>query len=365
MTSTAVQRSSRETFRTRDYGYANARVRGMRARLFSREQLERLLEIEDIKLLVQELMNSEYAVDLEEALIRGRGAAEVDEALRANLVRTYAKVLHFLNDEAFTICSALLGRWDVFNLKTILRGKHLGLSVNEIQQGLMPVGVLSQSDLDGLLSAPDVRGVVELAVTWGIAQANALRSGMHEYTESGAISELELPIDRYYAEWAAMRLARQGSNYAIGRWMLAAQVDSVNLILVFRAARENLPADQASRYFVSGGSDIGLDRYLRLAAMSDVDEILDDLRGTRYGQVLDEAAVRYLETTSLAVFERALEDQLTRRILALNGRDPLGVGVPIAYLWAKANEVTNLRVIVKCRAIGLAMDRARRELILV
>jgi V/A-type H+-transporting ATPase subunit C len=99
--------------------------------------------------------------------------------------------------------------------------------------------------------------------------------------------------------------------------------------------------------------------------MSDVDEIIDELRGTRYGHSLDEAAVRYLETTSLAVFERALEDYFTRRVMALAGRDPLGVGIPVSYLWAKLNEVTNLRIIVKSKSVGLAPDRARRDLILV
>lgn len=365
MTEVVSPRQAVDSRRTKDYGYSNARVRGMKSRLLGTDKLERYLRADDLKSVLLELMHSEYTADLEEVLIHGRGAGEIDEALRQNLARTYSKVLGFLNDEAYDICSVLLGRWDVFNMKTILRGKRIHLSDAEIREALLPVGAMGEAELGGLLSAPDVRGVVDLASTWGLPHSSALRRGFAEYQRTGAIANLELPLDRHYAEWATARLDRRGENYKRARWVLGTQIDHLNLIIVFRAARENLPPEQSEEYFLTGGADIKLDKYQRLAIMSDVDEILDELRGTRYGQVLDDAAVRYLETQSLAVFERALEDHLTRGVLSLRTSDPLGVGIPIAYLWAKLNEVTNLRIIVKSKAVGLPMDRTRRELILV
>lgn len=364
MTTLSAPRSA-ESHRTGDYGYSNARIRGMRARLLSKDQLERYLRSEDLRSLLQDLMHGEYTEDLEEALIHGRGAAEIDEALRGNLVRTYNKVLGFLNEEAFHIASVLLGRWDVFNLKTILRGKHLHLSSADVQEALLPVGTLGQIDLDGLMAAQDVKGVVDLASTWGLPHSAALRTGFAEYQRTGAIADLELPVDRHYTEWAMGQLGRRGANYELARWVLGTQIDMLNLVIVFRAARENIPPEQSESFFLRGGIDIDLKKYQRLAIMSDTDEILDELRGTKYGKVLDDAAVRFLETASLAVFERALEDHFTRKVLGLAARDPLGVGIPISYLWAKLNEVTNLRIIVKCTSVGLEMGRTRRELILV
>jgi V/A-type H+-transporting ATPase subunit C len=327
--------------------------------------LERYLRADDLKSVLQELMHGEYAADLEETLIRGRGATEIDDGLRGNLTHTFNKVLGFLNDEAYDICSVLLGRWDVFNLKTVLRGRHLGLSAAEVRAALLPVGVLEQTDLDALLSFPDIRAIVDTASTWGLPQASALRAGLVQYQRTGALADLELPLDRHYAEWATRRLGRRGANYEVARWILGTQIDTQNLVIVFRAARENLQPDQSQAYFFPGGDSIDLKKYQRLAMMSDVDEIIGELQGTRYGKVLDEAAVRYLETTSLAVFERALEDYFTRKVMAFAGRDPLGAGIPLSYLWAKLNEVTNLRIIVKSKAVGLAPDRARRDLILV
>jgi V/A-type H+-transporting ATPase subunit C len=323
------------------------------------------MDAPDLHYLIQELLQTEYEADLEEALLKGRGAAEVSEALRSNLVRTYRKVFGFLNEEARDICGTLLGRWDVFNVKTILRGKHVHLSAGEIGEGLLPVGALSQVDLDGLLAQSDIRGVVDTASTWELPQAPAMREGYAEYQRTGELADFELALDRYYAEWASMRLARRNRNYAMARRILGMQVDILNLVMVFRTARENLEPTETATYFLQGGSDVDFDLYQSLTALSDVDEILDRLRATHFGTVLDDAALHYLETTSVASFERALEEYFTRKVIAVGGTDPLGVGIPLAYLWGKENEVTNVRIITKGKAIGIPAERTRRELILV
>lgn len=365
MSPTAATRSKPTSSSPKDYGYSNARIRGMRSHLLRAEAFERLMDTDDMHQLIQELLQTPYAPDLEEALIKGRGAAEVSDALKHNLIRTYRKVLGFVNAEAGDICGALLGRWDVFNIKTILRGKHVHLAAGEIADGLLPVGQLSQVDLDGLLAQSDIRGVIDTATTWELPQAPAMRDGFKQYQQSGDLVDLELALDRYYAGWAAKRLGGRNRNYAMGRRILGLQVDILNLIMVFRAARENLEPEQSEQYFLMGGTDLTLDTYQRLAVMSDVDEVLDGLHNTHFGPILDEAAPHYLESMSIATFERALEDYYTRKVVALGSTDPLGAGIPIAYLWSKQNEVTNVRIITKAKAIGIPVERTRRELILV
>jgi V/A-type H+-transporting ATPase subunit C len=135
--------------------------------------------------------------------------------------------------------------------------------------------------------------------------------------------------------------------------------------MVLRVAREDVPLEQSEEYFLQGGNDVDLDLYQRLVGVSDIDDVLDGLRSTHFGKVLDDAAVHYLETTTISTFQRALEDYLTRKIIAVGGTDPLGVGIAIAYLWSKQNEVTNLRIIAKGAEIGIPPERVERELILV
>lgn len=349
----------------KDYGYANARIRGMRSRLLDKAFLDGLIAAPDVQRLIQDLSDTEYGPDLEDALIHGRGAPQVDDALKANMIRTFRKVQGFLNEEALYLLATLLGRWDVFNIKTILRGKHMHLSTEEIAEGLLPTGQLSLVDLEALAMQDDVRAVVDTAVTWGLPYASAMREGYGNFVKSGELADLELAVDRYYTDWAAERLSRRGNNAKLARRILAIQVDISNLVMVFRLQKADIENVDVDSFFLEGGLDVKPDLYRELARMSDIDEVLDRLRGTPYGKTLDDVAMLYLEVNSIAVFERALEDYLMRKALSLGTGDPLGAGVAIAYLWAKQNEVTNLRIIVKGKAVGMPVDRVRSELILV
>ena len=65
------------------------------------------------------------------------------------------------------------------------------------------------------------------------------------------------------------------------------------------------------------------------------------------------------------MFVRALEDLLFRKAYSTSKGDPLGIGISISYLWAKANEVTNMRIVVKGVSVGMPVERMREELIVV
>ena len=349
----------------KDYGYANARLRGMRSRLLSRAFLDDLVETPDIQQFILKLQQTEYAPDLEETLVHGRDPAAVDEALKNNMVRTYQRVLGFLNDEAAFIVTTLLGRWDVFNLKTIIRGKHMHLTTAEVREGLLPAGQLTIVDLEALTAAEDVRAIVDTAVTWGLPFAGAMREGFARFTQTGDLADIELSLDRYYADWAAKRLSKTRGNIGTAKRILGIQVDTMNLVMVFRLQKADTESIAPEQFYLQGGAAISRPLYAELAKFSDVDEVLDRLRGTPYGRLLDEVAVKYIEENSIAVFERALEDYLMRNALSLGTGDPLGIGIGISYLWAKQNEITNLRIIVKGKAVGMPVDRMRRDLILV
>lgn len=349
----------------RDYGYCNARARGMRSRLLKTPFLDQLMAAPDLAKVIQLLMETEYAPELEEQLIHGHTTGAVDEALKVNMVRTFNKVMGFVNGEAEDLLTTLLGRWDLFNIKTIIRGKHMKLSAEEIEDSLFAVGQFSSVDLKALARETDVRGVADTLVTWNVPYSEPLRAAMPEYVRSNDLSLLELALDKYYFQWAASRLAGRRSNVALARRLMGSQTDAINLLTVFRLQKADIEDMDVERFFLPGGINISKELFMLLAPMSDVDEVIDRLKRTPYGPQLDPVVINYIEENSISVFERALEDYVMRHALAAGRGDPLGVGILIGYLWAKQNEITNLRIIVKGKAVGMPADRMRKELILV
>jgi len=353
------------TSRGKDYGYGNARVRGMRSHLLGLSFYEELIQMNDLSKMITKLSETGYGPDLEEQLLHGRTPAQVDEALRSNMVRTFQKVIAFLDGEPAYLMTTMLGRWDLFNIKTIIRGKHLQMAADEIETNLIPAGQFSQIELSALTKLSDVRAVVDTLVTWGVGYAEPLKDAVVDYVRKGDIAALELALDRYHSMWAAKRLAKRNKNYRLVHRIVAIQVDTTNLMTAMRLQKADIEEIEPERFFLPGGLEIDGDLFVELTGMSDIDEMLERLKRTSYGPTLGEQVINYVEVGSAAVFERALEDYLMRKALVSGVGDPLGAGVLIGYLWAKHNEVTNLRIIVKGLTVGMPEDRVRKELILV
>lgn len=351
--------------RGREYGYSNARIRGMRSRLLKQSYFDDLMSSKDIGAIIQKVMDTEYGPDLESRILHGRTATQIDEALKDNMTRTFRKVLSLSNDEAQRLIVTLLGRWDLFNIKTIIRGKHMNLAAEEISESLVTVGQLTQFDTDELVRQPGIRAVVDTLGTWGLPFAVPLREVLPTYEEELDLSILELALDRYYYEWAAKRLKSRRENSRIARQFLSIQVDTMNLLTAIRLLHSDLGDTDAERFFLPGGTVVTKGLFIELAAMSDVDEVFNRIKKTPYGRPLDQVALIYVEKGSVSVFERALEDYLFRFAFSQSKGDPLGIGLAISYLWTKANEVTNMRIVVKGVTVGMPEERMREELIVV
>lgn len=348
-----------------DVGYANARIRGMKSHLFPASRYERFMACPDIQHVVKELLESGYRKDLERHLVQGIGFIAVDEALKDGMVATYAKVLRLLTPQCKRLVNTLVGRWDLFNIKTVLRGAHGHVPAAEVRQSLMPAGYIGISELEELSKMPEVKAQIDTMMTWGLAYAEPLRASYAEYVETKRLTPLEVALDLQYSRWASARLRGNDPDTVMTRRIFSMQVDMQNIITVFRMIVHGERPEDIDGFFLEGGRSIRREAYRRLARVSDVDDVLDLLGHTPYAEALDRAAQRYISQQSVAVFERTLEELVMRKAISAGVGDPDGVGVAIAYLWAKQNEVTNLRIIAKGKEVGMPADRMRQELILV
>jgi V/A-type H+/Na+-transporting ATPase subunit C len=362
MSAAGIMRSGRtpET----DEAYAATRMRGMRSRLLAREFYDRLIEAPDATRVAKELLETQYGPDLHVFAAReGFVPAAVEGALKAHIIRTVRKVMSLLAPTARAQLSALMGRWDIFNLKTVLRGAHRHVLVEETVSGFYPAGSLGERELEALAALDDVGAVIDTLATWGVPYATPLRLAYPAYSGSADLVPLEQALDRHYARWASRQLS--GEDAGIARRVFRVQMDTANLVTVFRAIKAEAEFSAVEQYFLEGGQVVTRDIVRELVELTDIDHVLDRLRGTAYSEALDGAAVRYLARSSIPVFERALEELLMKTALSASLKDPLGVGLAISLLYATHNEVTNVRIIAKGKAVGMPAERIEEELLLV
>lgn len=345
-----------------DLGYINARVRGMHSRLLGQKVFDALMVQQDIPSLVTELEKTPYREEIQEACVLYPGIKGIEAALRMNLVHTCQKILSLVEgSDAEPLVRIILSRWDIHNVKTILRGKHIHVSSEEIQECLIPAGSLGEPLLVELIKQPDVRGVVDLLATWESPYARPLTQHMDEYAKGKEISVLEYALDRFHYENAFSLLKEKSEDHEVMRRLLRQEIDSLNLKNALRMNRDRVEPETAIAYFLPGGEHVGQERFLALVGAGNIDTIVQNLEGTPYAflvPLIPEA----MRTGTFSLLEKELDKFLTRKGTGVYRSDPLGGAVVIGYLWAKQNEIINLRIIARCKNARVSDAELEKEL---
>lgn len=348
-----------------NYAYANARARARHASLFPPQYLSELTG-QDVPQIIGALESSKYRQFISEAVLAKPTPHGIDEALHKSMAQDFRDFLEFLEDEGKELLGIVLGIWDVFNIKTILRGKHVSASTDEIISNLIPAGELDFATLTELAKETDVIGVINLLATWRIPYGRPLSIRIREYSETQDLVFLEKALDEYFYRLALEKAGRKGENARIVRQLLEERIDLINLMNLARCVKEEVPLDTARSLFLKDGATLSIERLSELLETTPgVPEVIDVIKGTRYGQALPANIGEQVEMEGLPPLERTLERYLFEKGVSFYRGDPLSLAVILGYLFAKWNEVINLRVIIRGKWVEMPVDKIKEALVLV
>ncbi|MEN4018003.1 MAG: V-type ATP synthase subunit C [Methanobacterium sp.] len=337
------------------YAYPNARVRARMGRLLSEKQLSEIIEadtIEEVKNYLRGL--PEYAKYVDKY--------PLEKALDTELAETYDTLAKITPGGIRPIFKALLQKWDVNNIKSLIIAKDAGLSKKETADLLVPFGELSEL-MDKLLDAKNITDIINGLE--GTPYARVLDDALSAYHDTGMILPLEASLDRYFMEnliTAASNPAEESTR--ILHSYIGAQVDAANLSIILRSKVEGLKYEDIKEYIIPKGYGIREWKLKDLMEAEDVGGVISSLEGTEYAQILADSMVEYTKTGSIAPFEAALDRQIRKIARALSMKIPFGVGPIIGYLNRKDKEIRNLKVIVRAkREVGFPNSKIKEMLI--
>lgn len=346
-----------------DYAYTNARIHAMQGRLLGQAQYESLLGGETFDELIEALKGLPYVRWLEqtmtgvEAAQRSRMVIRIDDALRRDLAQNLSALRHFFSGRSLELIHTLFLRWDIYNLKTVIRGTQAAVAVEDILATTLPVGILDDIALAELARAPTMQAVAGTLETWRLPLARPVRVGLTLLGESDTLQPLEFELDRFSFVHAARMVADGDENDRIVLDHLRFLVDQTNLLTALRylAERRALSPIEAGRHFLNVDGRLTRTHYESIVSAP-------DLRGGL--SRLAETPLRWLagafaegEPIVLPLIERQLNQMALRKAVNLSRQDPLGIGVAIAYIERKINEIRNLRMIVRGKAVGMSREQ--------
>ncbi|MFH1288740.1 MAG: V-type ATPase subunit [bacterium] len=464
------------------YGYINARVRVMKSLLLGRDFYEELIRTHEFMSLISLLEKSPYRVEVEECAISKSEMAGVDEALKRNLARNFRRILNFTAGEPHDLILLLLGRWDLHNIITLLRGVHIKETPEQILESLIPAGELEIPFLEQLSQQKTIKEIIGLLAVWGSSYAKALNDKYKEYIDQNDLPILELSLYKAYYQYVLDLIKNKSYNSKILEELIFYEIDAINATTILRLQLMNIedlmhkkeeekktekkeekkgkkgsgekvePEPQkeentlwgkllqerrsggiifttkkksnilirllrnsfyllkeyfksskiicncrkkyvtkygtkkivkevklkdtvsyteddvkkrVKEYFVPGGNEISEERFVKMCLTMDVENVLKELGSTSFGVILKSVLQRFLEHNSISVLERKIEEMVIKRGASVYNKNSLSVGIPIGYIWRKYNEVVNLRIIMRCKKVGMPESKIREELVLI
>ncbi|MBI4673212.1 MAG: V-type ATPase subunit [Chloroflexi bacterium] len=361
-----------------DYDYANARLRAMKSRLFDAHTYAEWSSLARLDDLIARLLESTYAEEVKAGLARYVGVRVVMEACRLHLAHTFCTLRDFFEGEGARLVGILLARYDLHNLKTILRGQAAGVPAEELLEALVPVSrralgatgaergdlrsvELDESALRTLVREPDIAATVDLLRTWNIRYARAIRRAFDEYVVTRDWLAFEAALDAIlYAQWLAA-LRRDAENDKMVRQLLAREIDVLNVMTALRLRSTistattdaaEAPAADVTRFLIQGGN-LAPEQLIELARVAPENETLARLRALPFND-----ALARIETLDLVQIQCALDRDLAHFGASFFARDPLTIATAIGFITAKNVEVKNIRLLAQ----GLALDWERAEI---
>jgi V/A-type H+-transporting ATPase subunit C len=347
------------------YAYLNAKVRSMRARLLTKDNIYALLGSKEIEEVARLLEKYAYKIDLKSGEIN---AIELERVIIRNFIKEIEEILRYSPEDVKNILVDLLKKFEIHNLKVILNAKEMNMPFSDIEQYLIPFRELNEELCKTLIEeAMNVEEIVELLELYGKSEyREILEEPLEEYRESGLLLPLEIALDKYIYQL----LWEDASNFSgidrkIINELLGAELDIINIKTAIRCKMHKLELENAKKYFLPYGYIFRKEDLERIYALHTLDEMVNIFAVYPYRETLLNAFNIFKKEGDLLLLEVGFEKLLmniNKRILQKHP-SPFNIGVVMSYVNLKWMEVKNLRAIIIGKERKLPAERIERILI--
>jgi len=335
------------------YAYSTARVHAMKVKLFPKETYTKLL-VMALPELARFIEESEYKSEGDELARTHSGTDLIEFATHLNLARTFVKLTEMTMGEPHDLIVEYLRRWDIREIKTILRGKLYGASDEEILRVLVPSGELSLEFLQGLVRKPSIEEVI--AALKGTVYYEVIKD--IDYSES--LMKLEDALDKFYYVRMVEIVSRiTGSSLYLR--VVQMEIDVANLKTMFRLRNAGISGARALEYIIPNGLYL-TDQDIEKLVSAPFEEFVTLLGKYPYWSAISDTVTDRME--SLSKIELRLDKFLNEHVWKASTFNPLTVLPMLGYMLSKDTEVENIQAIARGKEAGLSEDVIKDHLTL-
>lgn len=325
--------------------YLNARVSLLRARLWQRSDFLHLLDAgeDDVAAVL-----SEHGLPQLARGYTGQEGLSLEQRVIACVLDETRVLLRPLEGASRAFLFYWTQRFEISNLKTLLRGKMTGERPAALLARLTPMGSFARLDGEALAHTEDLP---ELFRTLEVGSYAAIaRQARLAFEESHDPFLLDAALDRAYYEGLARHAkaleVEQGADFAR---LMGSYIDRINLVWLLRYRfNYHLPPAQVFYLLVNAHYGLSLSLLKTLAAKADIAAVLSALPEALHA--------RLAEATEISEVARRMEQRrllLAENILRKSGQSFTRA---FAYLMLRERRLRDVRAILRGRQLRLPLS---------
>lgn len=328
----------------RRYAYLDTRVSGMSAQLLGTDEIDRLLA---------------HPVDslVRVGLVRGgrdeQGARSTGQRITSALLDDLLVLVRAASGFERDFLAYWAHRFELRNLKALIRGKMVNLSTATIRGELVDMGPFATLPAEQLLETDDVSELLRRLERTPYAEVARHARAIHD--ERHELFAVDAAIDkRYYAELSKRAGRIEPRHAPLFHELFGIRMDRVNLVwlLRYRFAYE-LPPIQTFYLLVPGDLHLDGAKLQALTELTSFEDVLRNLPEPLRGR-LKGAANAFDVTLSM--------EAETRRVARAALQTRFSFTPAFAYLLLREGDLRRVRAVLEGTALSLSPATIRESL---
>lgn len=334
------------TLKQGKYPYLSSRFRVRKSRLLNRGDYEKMLKM-DIHTMIKFLEDKGYVF---EGIGEKNPYELVERSVNINLEKELSNILKITQGNAKRVFELYLFRYDVENVKNLLRCKASGMFQDDI---FICAGKLGREDVNNLKDSTPEEILNALRI---LSREEAKK--LATLFEEGNLIDVENYIDKKYYTLVAKAVKKLKGDSEILKKFVKLKLDIINLRILYRFKKAGFRREEISKLFINPGN-ISLKELEELCALD-----LEDIHSrvvSKFGELFKGIDIK----VSLGELDAKFEIYQLRMVEKLMHAHPLSIAPLIAYVIMKEAEGRNIKLIARSKYYQLPEDEVRKNLAVI
>jgi len=305
-------------------------------------------DLEELLTLLADTPYGSYLARKGKAITPRHAVYEVN----SRLAKVYGEIITLVSDAGKALLQQLRRRFEVDNLKAILRGIEAGASPRQIRLVLFPLESETILPVEEMLRVRTIDEAVEQLQ--GTFYHSILSHAMSRYAEERSLFPLEvaLDLDYYRTLWSYIsKLNGMDKRWALR--LIGTRMDIINLMWAVRyRIYHHLSEEEIINYTLPYGLRVNDSIIRAIATGGDIEHIIAQV----FPYVTGVGPIEENTGAGLAQLESALHHHLIDECYPAFTGYPFHLGIPLGYILLIELEVQDLTLLIEAKAAKLPPD---------